>query len=171
MTVEAARLLARYNQWMNQRLYAICAEFPDAERKRDTGTFFRSMHGVLNHLLLTDRAWLGRFTGVPFPVTTLDQDLYPDFDDLRREREITDGELLKWADALTPEALAGTVRYRMLSRPVEREDLLWVAATHLFNHQAHHRGQLTTLIFQAGSDSDVTDLMWMPGIPVPPTEA
>jgi uncharacterized damage-inducible protein DinB len=39
-----------------------------------------------------------------------------------------------------------------------------VAAVHLFNHGTHHRGQLTTLMKQAGIDPGVTDLPWAPGI-------
>jgi uncharacterized damage-inducible protein DinB len=39
-----------------------------------------------------------------------------------------------------------------------------VAALHLFNHGTHHRGQLTTLIRQAGRDPGVTDLPWLPGV-------
>ena len=35
---------------------------------------------------------------------------------------------------------------------------------HFFNHQTHHRGQLTTLIKQAGYEPGVTDLMWLPGV-------
>lgn len=30
---------------------------------------------------------------------------------------------------------------------------------HLFNHQTHHRGQASTLLFQAGVDTGVTDLI------------
>jgi uncharacterized damage-inducible protein DinB len=33
--------------------------------------------------------------------------------------------------------------------------------THLFNHQTHHRGQVTTLVKQLGRDPGVTDLIWM----------
>jgi len=40
----------------------------------------------------------------------------------------------------------------------------WVLVAHLFNHQAHHRGQLTTLLSQMGHDPGVTDLPFMPGI-------
>jgi uncharacterized damage-inducible protein DinB len=32
---------------------------------------------------------------------------------------------------------------------------------HFFNHQTHHRGQVTTLLSQCGIDPGVTDLMWM----------
>ena len=31
--------------------------------------------------------------------------------------------------------------------------------THLFNHQTHHRGQVTTLLSQVGVDVGVTDLL------------
>ena len=33
---------------------------------------------------------------------------------------------------------------------------------HFFNHQTHHRGQLTTLLSQLGIDPGVTDFPWMP---------
>ena len=36
-----------------------------------------------------------------------------------------------------------------------------IAAVHFFNHGTHHRGQLTTLMFQAGIDPGVTDLPWV----------
>jgi uncharacterized damage-inducible protein DinB len=31
--------------------------------------------------------------------------------------------------------------------------------THFFNHQTHHRGQITTLLSQAGLDVGATDLL------------
>ena len=37
----------------------------------------------------------------------------------------------------------------------------WLAATHFFNHQTHHRGQATTLLMQAGIDPGVTDLVFV----------
>jgi uncharacterized damage-inducible protein DinB len=39
---------------------------------------------------------------------------------------------------------------------------LWVAVTHFFNHQTHHRGQATTLLMQLGIDPGITDLIWLP---------
>ena len=38
---------------------------------------------------------------------------------------------------------------------------LWWAVAHLFNHQTHHRGQLTTLFTQQGHDPGSTDLFAM----------
>jgi uncharacterized damage-inducible protein DinB len=160
--VEWARTLAAYNRWMNERLYALCAGLSDEERKRERGAFFRSIHGTLNHLLLGDRVWLGRFLGAPFAVASLDQELYADFAELRAERERTDREIAAWAGALAPADFAGTLRYTSFLNPAPRSYPFWVAATHFFNHQAHHRGQLTTLLMQAGVDPGVTDLIWLP---------
>src|SRR5437773_3234871 len=60
--IDHYQTMACYNRLMNERLYAVASEVSDEERKRDLGAFFRSVHGTLNHLLLADRAWLGRFT-------------------------------------------------------------------------------------------------------------
>jgi uncharacterized damage-inducible protein DinB len=161
--------LARYNQWMNGKLYALCATLPDEERKRNLGAFFGSIHGTLNHLLLTDRAWLGRFTrdptvatsldhcGQPIPYTgKLDQVLYDDFALLRQERAKTDTAIEAWLGSLSDVALAAPLSYRT-SAGVPCKHPLWWAVTHFFNHQTHHRGQLTTLLFQLGHDPGVTD--------------
>jgi uncharacterized damage-inducible protein DinB len=125
---------------------------------------FRSVHGTLNHLLLTDRAWLGRFTEVPFSYSTLADELYSDFDELRSERRKTDDDIDAWAQSLTDSSFEGELRF--YSASTEREMAMPRAhcIVHVFNHQTHHRGQLTTLLEQLGSDFGVTDLPRMPGV-------
>jgi uncharacterized damage-inducible protein DinB len=165
------RAFARYNRWMNERLFALCATFSDDERKRDRGAFFRSIHGTLNHLLLTDRAWLWRFTrdaaltesrdaeGRPIALTgRLDQEVYADFDLLRRERARTDAGIEAWVATLDGERLTAPIAYST-TRGERCEHPLWWAVTHFFNHQTHHRGQLTTLLCQLGHDPGVTDMI------------
>lgn len=162
MTPQTAGTLARYNRWMNERLYACCAQLSDEERKRNMGAFFKSIHGTLNHLLLADKVWLGRFLGRPFSVVSLSQELYSDFSELREEREATDAIILEWAGSFTMENLAGELHYVPLVNPQPRRSPLWLTVMHFFNHQTHHRGQLTTLLSQRGIDPGVTDLMGLP---------
>ena len=45
------------------------------------------------------------------------------------------------------------------TKEVGREHAAWQAMTHFFNHQTHHRGQITTLLSQAGVDVGVTDII------------
>lgn len=174
--VDHYRALARYNGWMNERIYARCATIPDDDRKRDLGAFFRSIHGTLNHILLADRAWLGRFTGDRtlaesrdaagrvIRLTSLAQELYADFDDLRRERAATDAAIVRWVETLDEPRLTAPLAYRGTSgAPFEHP--LWWAVAHFFNHQTHHRGQVTTLLAQRGIDPGVTDLIGLPEVP------
>ena len=143
---------------MNERLYAAAAEGSDEERRRDRGAFFGSIHRTLNHILWGDRIWLGRFTGTPCTVAPYGADMYGEFATLANERERTDTEILAWAGGLSPDWLATTLEYRAASDGRLRRFPAWIAATQLFQHATHHRGQLTTLLKQAGKDIGVTDL-------------
>jgi uncharacterized damage-inducible protein DinB len=163
VSIEYCQLLARYNRWMNERLYAVVSEFSVDERTRDRGAFFGSMHRTLNHVLWGDRIWLSRFTNQPYTVPAFGADLYADFAELTRERAATDTAILNWTGNLTPEWLAGSLEYRSASDGKLRRLARWIAATHMFQHATHHRGQLATLIKQAGKDTGVTDLPFMPG--------
>lgn len=164
ISAEYCQLLARYNRWMNERLYAAASAMPDAERKRDRGAFFGSIHRTLNHILWGDRVWIGRFTGAPYTVAAYGADSYGDFGELARERELTDTRILDWAGKVPPAWLAGTLAYRASGDGKRREVPAWVAAVHLFQHAVHHRGQVTTLLKQAGYDVGATDLPQLPGV-------
>ena len=167
MSSEWLAALARYNRWMNDKLYALAATLSDEARKRDSGAFFKSIHGTFNHLLLADRVWLARFKGVtvssefmgPGGIRSLDQELYADFDELRRQRALTDDELSAWVAELTSERLAAPLVFTRRGQRLEFP--LWGVVAHVFNHQTHHRGQITTLFMQQGHDPGVTDLFAM----------
>lgn len=164
ITPQYCQLMARYNRWMNERLYALLREFTDEERKRERGAFFGSMHGTLNHVLWGDRIWLGRFIDEPCTHPAFGADMYADFGELARQREVTDRRILDWAGNVTPAWLEAPLRYTSKVDGRTRELPRTVAVVQLFNHGTHHRGQLTTLIRQAGRDPGETDLPWLPGV-------
>lgn len=155
-------LMAEYNKWMDGRLYDICSLIPDEERRKDMGAFFKSIHGTLNHLYYGDIAWLERLRDGKFTPRKLGIDLFDDFNEMRAAQEKMDGEIIEWARTLTPEYLNGGYEYK--SNVDGRTRILprWILTTHMFNHQTHHRGQLTTLIMQLGIDPGVTDIPWLP---------
>ena len=105
-----ARTMAAYNRWMNERLYELCAALPDAERKRDRGAFFRSVHGTLNHLLYGDRAWMSRFTARDLGWRGPADELYADFAELRAARAGLDHLIENWAARLDESWLAAVNR-------------------------------------------------------------
>lgn len=162
MLAVQAKDMASYNRWMNQKIYTVCAELSDNERKKDCGAFFKSIHGTLNHILLADKIWLGRFLGKPIRVSGLDQELHEEFEKLCEDRCATDNTIIEWASTLTDATLAGNLEYRNVSNPTPRKYEMWLAVAHFFNHQTHHRGQITTLLSQYGKDIGVTDLIRLP---------
>ncbi|HEY7608245.1 MAG TPA: DinB family protein [Alphaproteobacteria bacterium] len=167
ITADYARTMARYNRWMNDALYAAAARLADAERKRDLGAFFKSLHGTLNHILVGDRLWMGRFTGEIVRFPSLAHEIAADFAELGRERAKTDAAIDAYAAALTPERLAKPLVYRTFLDPRDVSFPLGFALMHFFNHQTHHRGQATTLLMQLGVDPGITDLIALPGMVKP----
>jgi uncharacterized damage-inducible protein DinB len=159
-----ARAMARYNRWMNERLYALCETLGDEERRRDRGAFFRSIHGTLNHIVYGDLAFLSRFTGDPPEVPPLGRELHATFAELAAARRAIDARLDAWAETLTDAWLAAPHTYTSKVDGLTRTLPAWLLVVHLFNHQTHHRGQLTTLLSQMGHDPGVTDLPFLPGL-------
>ncbi len=157
--LEYCRLMARYNRWMNQQLYGHCAALDDGARKQDRGAFFKSIHGTLNHLLYGDLAWLYRFTRFSLDGLDPSAGLYDDFAALRQRREALDQELIDWVESLDAQWLATDFTYYSKAYRSDFTRPAWLLVTHLFNHQTHHRGQLTTLLSQLGIDPGVTDLL------------
>ena len=142
-------LLARFNAWVNGRLYGAVARLSDADYRRDRGAFFGSIHATLNHLLVVDRLWLGRIEGTDPGIRSLDQILYDDFGELRAARRAEDARIVAFVDGLDAAALRRTVSYRTMAGDpgATRADLILLT---LFNHQTHHRGQVHAMLTQAG---------------------
>ncbi len=127
------------------------------------GAFFKSIHATLNHLSVGDQLWLDRIDGTPTTITSLDQELYSDFDELRTQRERADDRLDGIVASMNDAAMAGTLTFKRLSGNKGELTLpMTIVMMQLFNHQTHHRGQVTTLLTQCGVDVGVTDLPMLP---------
>jgi uncharacterized damage-inducible protein DinB len=164
VTGEYALTLARYNEWMNSRLFALCATLPESELRVDRGAFFGSIYATLNHIVYADLAFLSRFTGTPREGPPLGVELFATFAALRAEREAIDRRLIDWSASLDDEWLAATLTYTSNVDGATRTLPRWLLLSHLFNHQTHHRGQVTTLLAQQGLDMGSTDLPFMPSL-------
>ncbi|MCB4769245.1 damage-inducible protein DinB [Ancylobacter sp. Lp-2] len=145
MTATRYLTLSRYNAWANRRIYRAAAQLSPLQFREDRGTFFRSVHGTLNHLLVTDRIWMKRFTGMGEIAAHLDAILFEDLDALERARLDEDARIITFATALDEPALAADIRYANSSGASFTQPLD-TALDHFFNHQTHHRGQTHALL-------------------------
>ncbi len=149
---------ADYNRIMNERIYEICAGLTEEQRREDRGAFFKSIHSTLDHILLGDRVWMNRFCGGSHALNPIGKDLFDDFGDLSTARAQMDGDICVWSKELTADWLSADMSFSSFFESFERTQPRWLLVSHMFNHQTHHRGQLSTLLNQAGYDVGVTDL-------------
>ena len=140
MTINQFRQLAAYNRWANARLYAAALDLSDQAYRLHIGVFFGSLHGTLNHLLLTDRLWLKRLTGEGEHPNQLNAIPYEDRAELTRARIAEDNRLIGIVDKYDEAALASLHSYRTTSGMPQSQGLADILL-HLSNHQTHHRGQ------------------------------
>ncbi|HMF68841.1 MAG TPA: DinB family protein [Phyllobacterium sp.] len=153
------RMLAAYNRWANERLYAAAGELEDEEYRRDMRAFFSSLHGTLNHLLVTDRIWLYRFTGQGDAPKTLDAILFEKLEALKAAREKEDARIIDWVNGLESTDIAGRFTYTTVSDMRTISQRLTPALAHLFNHQTHHRGQAHAILTALGKPAPSFDLI------------
>jgi len=157
------REMAEYNKWQNANVLPLLDAMSEQERTKDRGLFFKSLHRTFDHIAMCDTWFLDTLqdrTPVPF---TPDRVLHNDWPSLRETRHRMDREIIDLANAITQawcdsiiEAHSVTLnRLRRIPRG------LWV--TQMFNHQTHHRSQLTTGLHMMGLKYGTTDLPFRPG--------
>jgi uncharacterized damage-inducible protein DinB len=153
-------MFGHYNAWANRRLYDAAARLSPEQYRTDRGVFFKSVHGTLNHLLVTDRIWMQRFTGEGDAPNRLDAILFETLDELRAAREAEDRRIVDFVDRLDDGRIAGTIKYRRISSPEEFEQPLAPALAHWFNHQTHHRGHVHALLTGLVGEAPELDLLY-----------
>jgi len=163
---------AAYNRWANARLYEAALKLDDADYRRNVGAFFGSIHGTLNHLLVADRIWLKRLTGIGDHPEKLNAIMHEERRTLALARAEEDDRIVAYVASLDGAALAASLAYantRGGQFTQKRSDIL----AHLFNHQTHHRGQAHTILsILTGEEPPPLDLMGLlRGAPAPDLRA
>jgi uncharacterized damage-inducible protein DinB len=163
-------LLAKYNEWMNTKLCEAAATLHEDVLQADTKAFFGSIIGTFNHLIVADTIWLKRFATHPLGIAALapvvdlpapkalNEIVFADLFTLTERRRLLDRSILDFSAEMT-EAHLQTVFHYCNTKGVSAQKPFARVLMHFFNHQTHHRGQLTTLLFQAGVDPGLTDLL------------
>lgn len=163
-------LMADYNEWMNVKLFEAAQRLPHEELLVDRKAFFGSILTTLNHLVVADTIWLKRFANHPAHYSALeplraepmpstgDLSRFADLASLRAHRRWLDSVTIAWAKSISEQDLDFVMHYTN-SRGEAADRSYFGLVMHFFNHQTHHRGQITTLLSQAGVDVGVTDML------------
>lgn len=166
ISVDYVAMMARYNAWQNDQMLAAADTLDDTALRADRGAFFGSILRTMSHLLWADLVWMSRLDGWPKPGGTLDDspDIYDDWRGFCDARRAADAKLQSWAGALDPTLLDGDLKWVSGINNAEMTMGYALCVSHLFNHQAHHRGQINAMLTAAGQPGWRTDLPFMPDV-------
>jgi uncharacterized damage-inducible protein DinB len=167
---EYFRLLAGYNARVNRTMFDILSALPDESRRKEIGSYFHSIYGVLSHVYDSDLVWLKRFRAA-YPdyrslespelsreVISLTTEMFPDFQELRARREAMDELFVAFCGEIQTDGLDRTLAYTN-TRGEQKGYLVWQVLIHIFNHQTHHRGQIAGFLDQMGVKNDYSNIV------------
>lgn len=138
--------MARYHVWATDRLLTSIAPIPNEFYHKPCGLFFLSIHGTLNHLLLTDsEIWHPRFTQGRTATLPLDAEMESNRTALASRLIAATARWPEYIASLDEEALADDLRYTMTTGQMRTLPMSG-ALLHVFNHATHHRGQITAAL-------------------------
>jgi uncharacterized damage-inducible protein DinB len=164
MTVSAKSQIAqmaRYHGWATERLLHSVDALPEQAYRQSCGLFFRSIHGTLNHLLLTDsEIWYPRFAGRSSSSMALDAELESDRAALAARLAGAAAQWSGYVESLSETGLAGDLHYTMTTGQ-KRALPMPAALLHVFNHATHHRGQISAAISMLGFEYPPLDLPYL----------
>ena len=168
-------IMASYNALMNKKICDSILTTSDNILWENKKAFFGSILGTLNHLMVGDLIWLNRLnhhlsypTGFKaleslkdFPLPTkLTQILYDNKQDFSKNRQALDQIIIRFIEESDESDYSKSLSYQNTNNDTFNKSFSMLLQ-HLFNHQTHHRGQVTTLLTQIDIDIGETDLLML----------
>jgi uncharacterized damage-inducible protein DinB len=153
--MDTLRTLMRYKAWANELVFAAAAKLPGAELTAPRKIVFGSMLRTLNHVYAMDEVWRAHLEGRPHGYATRNPADCPGLAELREAQKAIDAWFVRYADSLSQED--EIVNFQFIgggAGSMTRRDIL----LHVANHGTYHRGNVASMMYQAGVAPPTTDL-------------
>lgn len=157
MNVDEVRRLFSYTEWANVRILE-CVRGLDGEQfTRRIESSFPTIRDTLAHIVMAEWVWLRRWAGES-PAGPPQWAHEPSLETMETNLLAVGRERAALLSTLAEEDLKRELSYRTMngdSCTTPLGDLM----VHVTNHSTYHRGQLTTMLRQAGASPPATDLI------------
>ena len=162
---------ARYNGSVNQSVSELLEPLKKEQIMMETKAYYPSIFETLLHNLIADLNWLRRYRDAlkenkalnsDKPLSLEEKSLRVEFEsDYKRYfqyRKQVDELMIQFVNELEERQMDSTIRYKNYKgEEIEKE--LWKTFLHWFNHQTHHRGQVSVLLDLIGIDHDYSSMV------------
>jgi len=163
--------LAKYNESVNQSIMELLKPLKKEQVMMETKAYYPSIFATLLHNLIADLNWLRRYRDALKENKALNNGKLLSFEEksLRLEfesdhtkffpyRKQVDELMIQFVNELDESKMHLVIKYKNYKgEEIEKE--LWKTLLHLFNHQTHHRGQVSVLLDLIGIDHDYSSLV------------
>lgn len=157
ITPDFLEMMSLYNKWQNEKLFNSCDDLNADQLYLEREMFFDSIFKTLNHILYVDKTIYTLIHTKTLPKIDLTVIPCSEYDELKTARFEFDKILIQesqcsqdWLDEMIEFWSERLNCHRRMSR-----SLFYMQ---LFNHQTHHRSQITSELHKMGIDYGSTDL-------------
>jgi uncharacterized damage-inducible protein DinB len=176
MNTADVRTLYAYNRWANRRMFSVLEKLRDEQFTATMQSSFPSIQESVLHILAAEWLWLKRWKGSSPRATAGDTsqasamgsamsnggvavDTLATLSGLRSFAASIEQERQEFLLSLSDEALLARLKYTDMGGKEFSMPLAYLLQ-HLVNHGTYHRGQVTTLLRQAGAETVAFDLLF-----------
>jgi len=162
---------AKYNGSVNQSVLELLKPLKKEQIIMETKAYYPSIFETLLHNMIADLNWLKRYRDVfkenkalsnsklvSLEEKSLRKEFESDYTKLYQYRKQADDVIIQFVNEMDESKLNSVIKYKNYKgEDVEKE--LWKTLLHWFNHQTHHRGQISVLLDLLGIDHDYSSMM------------
>lgn len=139
---------AAYNLWANNRIAEVLKKLPDTQLDQETGSSFGSLRKTVYHMWDAESIWYQRLQLVEQAIKPS-----PGYDGTFTEAcalwQKQSQSLADWVKQVQPVRLEHVVAYYNTRKQYCKSSVIEMLMQ-VFNHASYHRGQLVTMLRQAG---------------------
>lgn len=140
---------ARYNVWANKRLTGVMLQLPAEALEKPMNSSFPTLYDTALHIYSAEFIWLQRLQLVEKP-EWVQGNFQEDFETLtQRWLEASQALVLFTEKQFNDAVFDHVVQYYNLQKQSFKTTVSGILH-HVFNHSSQHRGQLITMLRQAG---------------------
>ncbi len=161
---EVMSALAKYNRGANLNLIATIESAGMQVVTRETGTFYKTVLGTIQHCFWYEVSWLGRYKVLgDYPAlgaSILDEEIDAlkakigdDYARLAAAMKEIDSLYVSFVEEISAEDLRKPIRFKN-SKGEDQERIVWQTIFHVLNHYTHHRGEISGALDRMGVSND-----------------
>ncbi|MDF2986753.1 MAG: putative DinB family protein [Eubacterium sp.] len=166
--IEIYKYYAKCNQEINAQLLKLIEGHAFDVYDFQVEGYYKSIGEILNHYYVADLIWLNSFRTIKeysvykHPVfertPNYGEQLFHNFTDLKESRLKLDSIIVELADEIETEDLNMTVT-RITRQGEKLKKIFWKLLLHMFNHQTHHRGQISQILDTLKIENDFSNML------------